>query len=140
MPSLGLGRLKKVFTSTRLCTILECRFTDFIIYREIMLPSSRGSTLGKTVPSYRMALEYEILSWKPFRKSLENKEDLEAFDRLMDACRSNAMAGGCACRSVLFEAALMTMMLSQAKRILALEEKLNAVRAEEAGLRVTREV
>jgi hypothetical protein len=47
--------------------------------------------LGKTVPSYRMALEFEIESWKPFRRALQSKEDLEAFDQLMDACRNNAM-------------------------------------------------
>lgn len=68
--------------------------------------------LGKTVPSYRRALEFEIEMWKPFRRSLQSGEDLEAFDQIMDMCRNNAMAGGAATRPVVFEAALMTILLS----------------------------
>jgi hypothetical protein len=70
-----------------------------------------------------MALEFEIASWKPFRRALQNKEDLEAFDQLMGTCRNNAMAGGAATRPVVFEAAVMTILLSQTKRICALEEE-----------------
>jgi hypothetical protein len=32
--------------------------------------------MGKTVPSYRMALEFEIERWKGFRKALQSKEDV----------------------------------------------------------------
>jgi len=90
--------------------------------------------MGKTVPSYRMALEYEIYSWKRFLKSLETEEDVVAFEELMDMCRRNSMAGGAACRPVVFEAALMTMLLSQMKRICSLEEQLNVAMAKKAGL------
>ena len=48
--------------------------------------------MGKTVESYRMALEDEIQRWKGFAKALRI-EDREAFETLMDACRSYASAG-----------------------------------------------
>ena len=35
--------------------------------------------MGKTVPSYRMALEFEIERWKGFRKALQSEEEREAF-------------------------------------------------------------
>lgn len=92
--------------------------------------------MGKTVPSYRMALEFEIKSWKGFRKNLTNQEDAEAFDRLMDMCRNNAMAAGNACRCEVFEAMVMSILLSMTKRISGLEDQLNAVRARQAGLTV----
>ncbi len=48
--------------------------------------------MGKTVESYRMALEDEINRWSGFEKALRI-EDKVAFDALMDACRSYASAG-----------------------------------------------
>ena len=58
--------------------------------------------MGKTVPAYRMALEFEIERWKGFKKALNSEEDREAFDELMDMCRSNAMASGAACNPIIF--------------------------------------
>jgi hypothetical protein len=45
--------------------------------------------MGKTVPSFRMALEFEIERWKGFKKALTREEDREAFEELMDMCRNN---------------------------------------------------
>jgi hypothetical protein len=53
----------------------------------------RLKRMGKTVESYRMALESEISRWNGFARVLR-KEDREAFDELMDMCRSFASAGG----------------------------------------------
>ena len=49
--------------------------------------------MGKTVPSYRMVVEWEIDKWKGFRNALPNEEEREAFDELMDMCRNYASAG-----------------------------------------------
>jgi hypothetical protein len=57
--------------------------------------------MGKTVPSYRMALEEEIDRWKGFRKALPNEEEREAFDELMDMYRSYASEGNNAKRPFL---------------------------------------
>jgi hypothetical protein len=48
-----------------------------------------------------------------------------AFDELMDMCRSYAMAGGNATNPIVFETMVMSILLAQQKRILALEKKLN---------------
>ena len=80
--------------------------------------------MGKTVESYRMALESEISRWNGFAKVLR-KSDREAFDELMDMCRSFASAGGNATNPILFEPFVMSIILGQQKRILALEKKLN---------------
>lgn len=39
--------------------------------------------MGKTVPSYRMALEEEIGRWKRFRDGLVSYEEKLAFNELM---------------------------------------------------------
>jgi hypothetical protein len=43
--------------------------------------------MGKTVESFRMALEGEISRWSGFAHALR-KPDREAFDELMDMCRT----------------------------------------------------
>ena len=43
--------------------------------------------MGRTVPSYRQALEAEIARWDGFRKALRGK-DIEAFDKMMNACKA----------------------------------------------------
>jgi hypothetical protein len=62
-----------------------------------------------------MALEWEIAGWREFRKALGSDEDQEAFDAMMDMCRKNAMAGGNACRPLIFEAMVVSVLLEQAK-------------------------
>jgi len=80
--------------------------------------------MGKTVESYRMALESEISRWNGFDRALR-KEDREAFGELMDMCRSFAMAGGNATNPILFEPMVMSILLAQQKRILTLEKRLS---------------
>ncbi|MFQ6064108.1 MAG: hypothetical protein ACE5L6_01395 [Candidatus Bathyarchaeia archaeon] len=82
--------------------------------------------MGKTVPSYRQALESEIEKWKGFRKALRAK-DAAAFDRMMDACRNFASAGSMATRPVLLEAMLMSVLLHQEKAIMEIRERLERV-------------
>jgi hypothetical protein len=81
--------------------------------------------MGKTVPTYRMALEFEIEMWKGFKKALHNEEERKAFDDMMDMCRNNAMASGNTCNPVIFEPMVMSILLSQQKRINQIEKQLN---------------
>ena len=83
--------------------------------------------MGKTVESYRMALEEEIRRWSGFEKALR-MEDKEAFDAFMDACRNFASAGSNATMPVLFEPMVMSILLSQQKKISRLEKALDAVK------------
>ena len=80
--------------------------------------------MGKTVPTYRMALEFEISKWKSFRKTLRTVEERQAFDELMNMCRSNAMAAGSACNPVIFEPMIMSILIAQQKKLVKLEHKL----------------
>jgi hypothetical protein len=81
--------------------------------------------MGKTVESYRMALEDEIRRWKGFEKALRT-EDREAFGELMDAGRNFASAGSNATQPILFEPMILSILLFQQKRITQLEKKLDA--------------
>ena len=80
--------------------------------------------MGKTVPSYRMALEAEIARWQGFARALR-AEEREAFEALMDACRNTASAGGNATNPVLFEPMAMSIFLSLQMRVTRLEKELN---------------
>ena len=83
--------------------------------------------MGKTVESYRMALEEEIGRWRGFAKALR-VEDREAFDALMDACRSHASAGSNATQPILFEPMIISILVSQQKKIMRLEKALGAAK------------
>lgn len=77
--------------------------------------------MGRTVPSYRQALEAEIKRWEGFRKALRGK-DVEAFDEMMMACRIHASAAGMATRPILAEAMLMSILLNQQKDLMEIRE------------------
>jgi hypothetical protein len=83
--------------------------------------------MGKTVESYRMALEDEITRWNGFGKPLRI-EDKAAFNALMDACRSYASAGSNATNPILFEPMVMSILLSQQVKIGRLEKALDAIK------------
>jgi len=79
--------------------------------------------LGRTVPSYRQALEEEIMRWEGFKRALRDKDE-EAFDRMMNACRIYASAGGMATRPILAEAMFMSILLSQKRELMEIRESL----------------
>jgi hypothetical protein len=83
--------------------------------------------MGKTVESYRMALEDEIRRWNGFAKALRSV-DKEAFEELMDASRSFASAGSNATQPILFEPMIMSMLLSQQIRLQRLQKELDAIK------------
>jgi len=83
--------------------------------------------MGKTVESYRIALEEEIRRWKGFAQALRS-DDREAFELLMDACRNYASAGSNSTRPVLFEPMAMSILLFQQRRLARLEKALDAAK------------
>jgi hypothetical protein len=98
--------------------------------------------MGKTVPTYRMALEFEIERWKGFKKALHDKEDQEVFEELMDMCRNNAMASSNACDPIIFEPMAMSILLAQQKKLKEIEYKLcemlwQKICAQEQGVKAT---
>jgi hypothetical protein len=83
--------------------------------------------MGKTVESFRMALEGEINRWSGFARALR-KPDREAFDELMDMCRSYASESSCATNPIVFEPMVMSILLFQQKRLRQLELELEAIK------------
>ena len=80
--------------------------------------------MGKTVESYRMALESEIGTWNGFARALRSEEK-EAFEALMDACRSNASAAGNATKPILFEPMVMSILLYQQVSLARLRKEMH---------------
>ena len=85
--------------------------------------------LGKTVESYRMAVEDEIRRWSNFAKALR-REDREAFDAIMDTCRSYASAASNATKPILFEPMVMSILVSQQIHIARLQKELDDLKTE----------
>jgi NADH:ubiquinone oxidoreductase subunit C len=82
--------------------------------------------VGKTVESYRMALDHEVQRWNSFARALR-KEDRKVFEQLIDICRKYASAGSNATRPVLFEPMVLSILLDQQKTLHRLKKDLIAV-------------
>ena len=77
-----------------------------------------------------MAVEDEIRRWSGFAKALR-KEDREAFDAVMDACRSYASAASNATKPILFEPMVMSIVLSQQLSIQKLRKEVEDLKAQQ---------
>ena len=78
--------------------------------------------MGRTVPSFRPALEHEIESWKEFKRALRPEEQ-KIFDKLMNFARIHADAGSMSARPMLSEVLFISFAVEQEKKIEALEAK-----------------
>jgi hypothetical protein len=87
--------------------------------------------MGKTVETYRLALDTEIQTWNGFTKALRS-DDREAFEQMTDACRNHASAGSNATRPEVFEPMVMSILLEQQKKLLRLEKELLAIKQKSA--------
>ena len=83
--------------------------------------------MGKTVESYRMALESEIGRWNGFDRALR-KADREAFGELMDMCRSYASESSNATNPIVFEPMIISILLAQQVKIRQIECKLEILK------------
>jgi len=79
--------------------------------------------LGRTVATYRLALESMAQQWNDFRRALRSG-DKEAFDALMNRARMHASAATYAISMDPTESALLSMLLEHEKEILALRKEL----------------
>jgi len=79
--------------------------------------------MGRTVPSFRPALEHEIESWKDFKRALR-PDDQRIFNKLMIFARIHADAGSLSARPMLSEILFMSFAVEQEKKIELLEKKL----------------
>jgi len=72
--------------------------------------------LGRTIPSYRVALEEEVKAWKGFQDALRTP-DREIFENMLDQCRLYASAGSMAVRPKMIEAMFMTVLFAHHKML-----------------------
>lgn len=72
--------------------------------------------MGRTVPSYRNALEIELNRWRGFERALR-KNDREALREMFDGCRCLCSAASNAVRNSLCEGVIMTMLLNHQKQL-----------------------
>lgn len=79
--------------------------------------------MGRTVATYRLALESMAQQWNDFRRALRSG-DREAFDALMNRARMHASAATYAISLDPTESALLSMLLEHEKEILALRKEL----------------
>ena len=86
--------------------------------------------IGRTVPSFRPALEHEIESWKDFKRALR-PEDQKVFDKLMNFARIHADAGSMSTRPMLSEILFISFAIEQEKRISRLEQELSGLKNKE---------
>lgn len=77
---------------------------------------------GRTVPTYRLALEAMAQQWSDFRRALR-KGDREAFDQLMDKARMHASAATYAVSMDPTESALLSMLLEHEKELARLRKE-----------------
>jgi hypothetical protein len=57
---------------------------------------------------------------------LPSEDQKQAFDEIMDMCSSHAMAAQNACKPILFEPMVMSIVLGQQKQIREIEKLLSA--------------
>ena len=89
--------------------------------------------MGRTVPSFRPALEHEIESWKDFKRALRPEEQ-KIFDKLMNFARIHADAGSMSARPMLSEVLFISFAVEQEKKIEMLEEKVKELEERMKGI------
>ncbi len=78
--------------------------------------------MGRTVPSFRIALYQEEKKWRLFRAALE-KKNKKAFDDMFATARLYISACMMACRPIRLESIFMAVIFHHFKQILSLGEK-----------------
>ena len=77
--------------------------------------------MGRTVPAYRLASERERRKWKVFRERLD-KNEKKLFDEMMLYPRLYNVAGIEACKPVLIQPMLMSIIFEHYKQLHELEK------------------
>lgn len=88
--------------------------------------------MGRTVATYRLALESMAQQWNDFRRALRSG-DREAFDALVNRARMHASAATYAISLDPTESALLSMLLEHEKEILALRKRLGKENGGDGG-------
>jgi len=85
--------------------------------------------MGRTIPSFRIALEHEISSWRPFKQSLGDGSR-ERLESLFDAARSYCSASSNSVRPTEYQGMFMAMSFDHERRLADLTNRLENARLE----------
>lgn len=77
--------------------------------------------MGRTVPTYRLALERMVQQWNDFRRALR-KDDREAFEALIKSARMHSSASTYAISVDPSESAFLSMLLEHEKELMRLRK------------------
>ncbi|MDP9306425.1 MAG: hypothetical protein M3O68_08800 [Thermoproteota archaeon] len=80
--------------------------------------------MGRTIPSYRLASERERRKWKIFKQELD-KTERKLFDEMMSYSRLYNAAGVIACKPVLLQLILMSIVFEHYKQLKKIEDEKN---------------
>lgn len=72
--------------------------------------------MGRTIPSFRIAVEMERRRWRAFRAALD-KKDREIFDEILSIPNLYTVAGTMACRPILIQTILMPIIFKHYKQL-----------------------
>ena len=72
--------------------------------------------MGRTVPSFRIALEQEISSWKHYRKAV-SKKPRQSLQQVFNSSRNYVSASSSAVRPLKFEGLFMGAVFSHEKQL-----------------------
>ncbi len=85
--------------------------------------------MGRTLPPFRPALEYEIEQWKDFERGLR-AADKPLFQTMMNHARVHADAGSLVVKGLVSEIILVSICFEHEKAIAELKAKIDALESE----------
>jgi hypothetical protein len=88
--------------------------------------------MGRTVLSYRQALNREVESWQEFRRGL-SPDDQACFDAISNLARQHADASSLAARPVVVENVFMSAIVGVLAKFKALEARVNELERLSSG-------
>ena len=94
--------------------------------------------MGRTVPTFTMVIHEQESHWRKFREALR-REDQEVFDELFRAPKLHLAACAYAVNPIPFENIVMSMLLEERKRTIAIENKLKEL-AERINAKTANEI
>jgi len=78
--------------------------------------------MGRTIPSFRHGAEIERAKWNLFRQELD-KSERKMFDEMMTYSRMHNAAGVMACKPVLLQPIIMSIIFEHYKQLKNMENE-----------------
>lgn len=85
--------------------------------------------MGRTIPTFTMAIEMEKRRWKPFRNALYDKSDRKDFDKMFDIPRSYTSACSASVQIIRLHPILMSILLHHHKQLTECIEQVKQIEA-----------